>query len=109
MHIYYELLEKTRTVESAAVKDMLKNNIDKKQIIEKAMAEANTRIQKNKEEQDRINEIAARFGSYLKRNGIVAYNKYIEEYMEMQIQNAQLEAQYTGNRKKIELLEVFIV
>src|SRR5690349_8851980 len=106
MHIYYELIDKTRTVENAAVKDMLKNNIDKKQIIECAMQEAEKLVQKNKEEQDRINEIAARFGTYLKRNGIVSHNKYIEDYMQMQIQNAQVEAQYTNDNTKIESLEV---
>ena len=113
MHIYYELIDKTRTVENPVVKEMIKNNYDAKQIIECAMAQAEIRVQKNKQEQDRINEIAARFGTYLKQNGILSHNKYIEDYMEMHILNAHEEAQQANDeqakcnaRAKIKSLEV---
>src|SRR5687768_8846334 len=85
MHIYYELMDCTKMVENPTVADMIKQNTDSKLVIEQALADMEEGMAQNKLEQDTINEIAARFGTYLKRNSIVAHNKYIDDYINMQI------------------------
>jgi hypothetical protein len=82
------MVKETVWEEDATVADMIKHNCDNQSIMEKAIAIVDQKVKELRKEQECINNTAARFGTFLKRNGIIAHNKYVEEYVQMQIELA---------------------
>ena len=62
-----------------------------------AIANNSARIQGFEQEQKRINEIAARFGSFLKHNAIMPYNDVIKAYLQLAIRAASRIAEITDD------------
>ena len=94
-------------VENPQVRNLLHVQNNAKAAINLAIAEKQEWITKFKGEQQKINEIAARFGAFLKMHAITPYNDSLEEYMKIAIRVAEQAAQQTGNNSKLEGLKVF--
>lgn len=78
MHISYEQIPAVKMVEDEEVKKMLLRTSDKKAAVELLINNMKKTIEDFKEEQKVINNIAARFGSFLKHNAIMTYNDSIK-------------------------------
>lgn len=107
MHIWFEQEEKSEDVDDEEVKKMIKNNTNKKAIQRKAIDNAQKRVKELEAEQAIINNIAARVGTFLKKNSIVAINDAVQEYLKLLIREAKREANETDqDYRRVKGLEV---
>jgi len=104
-HIRYSQTERVRYIDDKNVAKMLETNRDKKAAIEAAIAGIKLRRQDYLNEQTRINQIAARFGSFLKNNAIMPYNDAIKSYVKMAIREAKRVAAETSDYRRVQGLE----
>lgn len=102
-------MECTEMVEDANVKKWLEEGKDKKAAIQMAINGASEQVKLFEEEQKKINQIAARFGAFLKRHALMPYNDAIEAYVELAIRDARQIAEKTKDFRKVEGLEVNIL
>lgn len=95
-----------RYIENPEVSKLLNEKKNAKAAIELAIAGIGETISKFKAEEQKINEIAARFGAFLKRHAIMPYNDSFEAYVEMAIRDAESDAEKTKDNRKLDGLKV---
>ena len=107
MNTRNQQIQSLRWVENPEVRNLLQFGDSQKAAINWAIVDKQQRIVKFKGEQQKINEIAARFGAFLKMHAITPYNDSMEEYMKIVIRDAQQTAQQTEDYTKLDGLKVF--
>uniref|UniRef100_A0A915E5C2 Uncharacterized protein n=1 Tax=Ditylenchus dipsaci TaxID=166011 RepID=A0A915E5C2_9BILA len=100
-HIFSEPVEQKKMVDDPSVLQLLMTNDDKKAAISKAIENCEAKKKQYEDEQKRINEIAARFGLFLRRNAIVAYNDAVKSYIQMSIRLKRALADYEAQKQLI--------
>uniref|UniRef100_A0AC34FE27 G domain-containing protein n=1 Tax=Panagrolaimus sp. ES5 TaxID=591445 RepID=A0AC34FE27_9BILA len=105
MHITYEQQKVIKEYEDETVKECLSENKSAKETQEQAIKSLENTIQQYKRDQSDIDQMLARFASFLKKNAIMTYNDAIEDYLEMSINIAKQQSKRLKNRALIEQME----
>ncbi|KAI1729612.1 hypothetical protein DdX_01865 [Ditylenchus destructor] len=106
LHIWYDQQVKSRFVEDKDIKERIKRNENNHAIKLRAIRNANMYKQEIEDEQTKIIEITARFGSFLHHKGIQPYNDAMKAYAEMSIKDMEQVASQTGDYRKVDGLKV---
>eukprot|EP00112_Aurelia_sp_Birch-Aquarium-sp1_P022971 Seg667.3 transcript_id=Seg667.3/GoldUCD/mRNA.D3Y31 product="hypothetical protein" protein_id=Seg667.3/GoldUCD/D3Y31 len=85
MHMTYDLEQVKKRVIDQHVKSLLNEKDDDATKIKKFIENVNIYADELREEQQKITDICAQFGCYLKKNAITPYNDQIDAHIEMLI------------------------
>jgi len=105
LHVLYELKESTVTVTDTEIETQLRAHVDDVILVQTAVNEHQNRVEEYKLEHAQIQEAAARFGVFLKKNSITAYNDATLEYLDYLIREEKSKVQAGGNKKKLKAFE----
>jgi GTPase SAR1 family protein len=104
LHILYELEEYTTTKTDESIKIQLQANASDTTLRQTALQETQQLIREYNHEHAQVQNAAAQFGIYLKKNSITAYNDATLEYLDMLIKQEQEKIEVGGNRIKLDAL-----
>lgn len=85
MHITYELKRVSKQIRNKEACDKLRENASTREIKQAATRDTNQYLAELTQEQTFIESAAAKFGVFLSKNSLTAYNHSREEYLQFQI------------------------
>ncbi|KAI1642269.1 uncharacterized protein F4817DRAFT_353420 [Daldinia loculata] len=101
LHVLFELEEYMATVTDTEVERQIQANSDDVILREAAIQGLNNLIAEYKEEHATVQKASARFGVFLKKYSITAYNDATLEYLDMLIRDEEMKVQVGGSRKRL--------
>ena len=105
IHIQTEMYEVTNEVDDVGIRDQLQENLSDETRKQAAVTIIETRIAEYQKEQREIEQAAAKFGCFLKRNAITPYNDARIEYLNHLIREEKQKAQFSNDNAAIDSLE----
>jgi len=104
LHILYEFEEFTATVTDMRIEKDLAAHASDTTLRQKGLQEAQQLICEYEYEHAQVQNAAAQFGMYLKKNSITAYNDVTLDYLDMLIKQEQEKIEVGGDRKRMDAL-----
>lgn len=101
LHVLYELHEETVTVIDNGIQQQLANHADDITLKQTAITQLAERVSEYRQEREIIRDAAAKFGVFLKKHSLAAYNDALIAYLDFLIKEEQAKVQAGGNNKRL--------
>ena len=101
LHVLVELHDETVTVVDSAIQQQLQNHANDTTLRETALKQQKQLSEEYKKEREIIRDAAAKFGVFLRKNSLAAYNDSLVAYLDHLIKEEQMKVQNGGSDQRL--------